>query len=136
MPKKLRAIHLDDEIYEKVSAIYKIKNFSTISEFVDNAIREWFERDASQDGSVYMSKQLVSLVESTIRQSEQRINRMLFKLAVSDTELKHIIAAYYSADEDYLKEIHDRSIREVRVTNGLLNVSKMIQEKEDTSWLD
>ena len=129
-------IYLDEELYGKIQKLYKIKNFRTISEFFETAMIEWFERDASEEGSVYMSKQLVSLVESTIRQSEQRINRMLFKLAVSDTELKHIIAAYYSADEDYLKEIHDRSIREVRVTNGLLNVSKMIQEKEDTSWLD
>ena len=129
-------IYLDEELYGKIQKLYKIKNFRTISEFFETAMIEWFERDASEEGSVYMSKQLVSLVESTIRQSEQRVNRMLFKLAVSDTELKHIIAAYYSADEDYLKEIHDRSIREVRVTNGLLNVSKMIQEKEDTSWLD
>ena len=129
-------IYLDEELYGKIQKLYKIKNFRTISEFFETAMIEWFERDASEEGSVYMSKQLVSLVESTIRQSEQRINRMLFKLAVSDTELKHIIAAYYSADEDYLREIHDRSIREVRVTNGILNVSKMIQEKEDTSWLD
>lgn len=121
MPKKLRAIHLDDEIYEKVSAIYKIKNFSTISEFVDNAIREWFERDASQDGSVYMSKQLVSLVESTIRQSEQRKERYGEETAETVFNSCHdtIAGAFgpLSQDAEFLsKQLGSRTARTGSVT--------------------
>ena len=131
MAKKLRAIHLDDEIYEKISAVYKIKNFRTISEFVDNAIKEWFARDAGQEVSMYMSKQLVSLVENTIRMSEQRINRILFKIAVSDAEMKHVLAEYFSLDEGFLEDAHDRSVLEVRQNNGILNLSQVMSEARE-----
>ena len=131
MAKKLRAIHLDDEIYEKISAVYKLKNFRTISEFVDNAIKEWFARDAGQEVSMYISKQLVSLVENTIRMSEQRIKRILFKIAVSDAEMKHVLAEYFSLDEGFLEDAHDRSIREVRQNNGILNLSQVMSEARE-----
>ena len=130
------SFYLDAENYKTALAMYKTKNFSTISELMNTALKEWIVRNVSQKSMTFVAQELCAQVENSIQVFERRVSHMLFKLAVSDTELKHIIAAYYSADEDYLREIHDRSIREVRVTNGLLNVSKMIQEKEDTSWPD
>ena len=132
LAKKQRIIYLDDEIFEKIVAVYKIKNFRTISEFVDNAIREWFARDAGQESSMYMSRQLVSMVENTIRLSEQRINRLLFKIAVSDTEMKHVlVSGYKRIDPDFLDKIHDKSVREVRQKNGTLDLRVIAEEVQE-----
>ena len=137
MAKKQRTIYLEDDIYDKISAIYKIKNFSTISELVETAIKEWLAREAGQEASLYLSRQLVSTIENTIRLSEQRINRILFKLAVSDTELKHVIAEGYTIDQKYLDKIHEKGIREVRQTNGILNLKDVIEaEKGLDEWND
>ena len=130
MAKKQRIIYLDDEVYEKIQAVYKIKNFRSISEFVDNAIKEWFAKDAGQEASMYMSRQLVSLVENAIRQSEQRINRVLYKLAVGDAELKYVVAIGSKFKKmELLPKIHDKSAREVRTTNGILNLKTIIEQQ-------
>ena len=130
MAKKQRIIYLDDEVYEKIQAVYKIKNFRSISEFVDNAIKEWFAKDAGQEASMYMSRQLVSLVENAIRQSEQRINRVLYKLAVGDAELKYVVAIGSKFKKmELLPKIHDKSEREVRTTNGILNLKTIIEQQ-------
>ena len=126
-------IYLDDELYEKTRALYKIKNFKSISSFIQTAMEERFARDAGQEASQYMSKQLVSMVESTIRLSEQRINRMLFKLAVGDAELKRVIAiaSRFKNKIHLMDEIHEQSLREVRVTNGILNLKNTLEHTSD-----
>lgn len=132
MAKKQHIIYLDDELFEKIVAVYKLKNFRTISEFVDNTIREWFARDAGQESSMYMSRQLVAMVENALRMSEQRINRILFKIAVSDAEMKHVLVSGFKRIEpDFLTKIHDKSEREVRLENGILNLRKIVEEVQD-----
>lgn len=121
------SIYLDAELFETISQIYKRKNFSSISELINKAVEEWLAREAGQIASTYMSKDLVTLIENTIQLSERRINRMLFKLAVSDAELKHVLATEYSIDGKFLEKIHERSEREVRLTNGMLNLNQVIE---------
>lgn len=124
------SIYLDTELFETISQIYKMKNFSSISELINKAVEEWLAREAGQIASTYMSKDLVTLIENTIQLSERRINRMLFKLAVSDAELKHVLATEYSIDEKFLERIHERSEREVRLTNGMLNLKQVIDGQD------
>ena len=123
-------IYLDTELFETISQIYKVKNFSSISELINKAVEEWLARETGQAASGYISKELVTLIENTILLSERRINRILFKLAVSDTELKHVIAEGYTIDEKYLDKIHEKGIREVRQTNGILDLKKVIEAQK------
>ena len=77
-----------------------------------------------------ISKDIATIVENTIQLSERRINRILFKLAVSDTELKHVIAEGYTIDEKYLEKLHEKGIREVRQTNGILDLKQVIEAQK------
>ena len=117
---------IETENYEMIMALYKIRNFSCVSELVNQAIEEWLARDAGQVVNRIISKDIASVLESTIQMSERRINRILFKLAVSDAELKHVLATEYSIDERYLERIHERSEREIRLINGMLNLNQAI----------
>ncbi len=65
--------------------------------------------------------------------SERRINRILFKLAVGDAELKHVVAvASQFRDRDgILKRIHEKSEKEVRGNNGLLSLKTALEQTDE-----
>ena len=59
---------------------------------------------------------------------------------VSDAEIKKVLAMEFDFDEDTLADIYDRSIREVRSTNGFVNLIETVkrtdEERESFRWRD
>ena len=131
MSKKV-TIYLEDDTYAKISTSYKIRNFRTMSELVETALKEWLAKGMGQEVSGFLSKQLIAQIQSTIWMSEQRLNRTLFKIAVSDTELKYVLVnGYKRIDPDFLDKVYDKSVREVRQKNGILDLKAVVEEIED-----
>ena len=58
---------------------------------------------------------------------------MLFKLAVGDAELKRVItiASRFKTRIHLMDEIHEQSLREVRITNGILNLKNTLEHTND-----
>ena len=131
MSKKV-TIYLEDDTYTKISTSYKIRNFRTMSELVETALKEWLAKGMGQEVSGFLSKQLIAQIQSTIWMSEQRLNRTLFKIAVSDTELKYVLVnGYKRIDPDFLDKVYDKSVREVRQKNGILDLRSVVEEIQD-----
>ena len=131
MSKKV-TVYLEDDTYAKISTSYKIRNFRTMSELVETALKEWLAKGMGQEVSGFLSKQLIAQIQSTIWMSEQRLNRTLFKIAVSDTELKHVlVSGFKRIDPDFLDKVADKSLREVRQKNGILDLKAVVEEIED-----
>ena len=130
--KVRHSIILEEDNYVAASAMYKLKNFRNVSELVNRALEEYLARQAGQRVESILSQEMVSVIENTILLSERRINRILFKLAVGDAEMKHVIAiASQFIDKDgLLKKIHEQSEREVRITNGLLNFNTVLEQRK------
>ena len=129
--KVRHSIYFEQDTYESAVSICKLRNCSSISELINRALEEYLAREAGQTMMKLLSKEMISVVENTILMSERRINHILFKLAVGDAEMKHVMAEYFSLDEGFLEEAHDRSIREVRQTNGILNLAQVMSEARE-----
>ena len=131
MSKKV-TVYLEDDTYAKISTSYKIRNFRTMSELVETALKEWVAKGMGQEVSGFLSKQLIAQIQSTIWMSEQLLNRTLFKIAVSDTELKYVLVnGYKRIDPDFLDKVYDKSVREVRQKNGILDLRSVVEEIQD-----
>ena len=66
---------------------------------------------------------LESVIGAKVRDSEERICRLLFKLAVDQNYLAKILARECETYDTYLlEEIRQESIREVKETNGTLRI--------------
>jgi len=126
--KVRHSIYFEQDTYESAVSICKLRNFSSISELINRALEEYLARESGQTMMKLLSKEMISVVENTILMSERRINHILFKLAVGDAEMKHVMAEYFSLDEGFLEDAHDRSVREVRQTNGILNLAQVMSE--------
>ena len=129
--KVRHSIYFEQDTYESAVSICKLRNFSSISELINRALEEYLAREAGQTMMKLLSKEMISVVENTILMSERRINHILFKLAVGDAEMKYVLAEYFSLDEGFLEDAHDRSIREVRQNNGILNLAQVMSEARE-----
>ena len=77
---------------------------------------------------------LESVIGGKIRDTEERLARILFKLAVDQNFLAHMIGDIDRYDEGYLEQRRIDSIHEVKRTNGSLT-AKEIMESDD-GWQD
>ncbi|MBO4652011.1 MAG: hypothetical protein J5649_01700 [Lachnospiraceae bacterium] len=130
---------IDAKSYKLIQSIYKLKGFKSPSALVNQAISDWFARDAGKDVTGYLRKELHDELDA-IKMYQYRLSQALFRLAVSDAEIKKVLAMEFDFDEDTLADIYDRSIREVRSTNGFVNlietVKRIDEERESFRWRD
>ena len=116
-------IRMTDEMIsacEKYAAEYNAGNSNA---FVRDAIKfyiEWLNRESTE---MFLTPALESVITAKLRDSENRISRMLFKLAVGQNFLAHLYASTMDCDEIFIKTLYTDAQDEVRETNGSVSVT-------------
>lgn len=116
-------IRMTDEMIsacEKYAAEYNAGNANA---FVRDAIEfyiEWLNRESTEK---FLTPALESVITAKLRDSENRISRMLFKLAVGQNFLAHLYASTIDVDEVLVKTLYADAQDEVRETNGSVSVT-------------
>ena len=76
----------------------------------------------------FLTPALESVIDGKIKDSEDRIARIIFKLAVDQNFLAHLIGNQYDYREENLEEIRRDCMEEVRSTNGQLSLTKAYRD--------
>ena len=105
----------------EVDHIYKSDNCSTRTEFIEKAVRFYLGYLNEESGVNYISPMITETVKAEIKGTEQRLARLLFKVAVELGKLSHMLAAVNEIDEETLSDLHTMCINEVRKINGIIN---------------
>ena len=105
----------------EVDHIYKSDNCSTRTEFIEKAVRFYLGYLNEQSGVNYISPMITETVKAEIKGTEQRLARLMFKVAVELGKLSHMLAAVNEIDEETLRDLHTMCINEVRKINGIIN---------------
>ena len=96
-------------------------NVRSRNEFVNEALRFYCGYLTSQQAENYLLQSLSSVVTGTVQDSENRIARMDFKLAVEISKLAHVIAYTHEVDEQALHQLHIKCVDEVKHINGAVD---------------
>ena len=122
-------IRMTDEMIsacEKYAAEYNAGNANA---FVRDAIEfyiEWLNRESTEK---FLTPALESVITGKLRDSENRISRMLFKLAVGQNFLAHLYASTIDCDEVFIKTLYADAKDEVRETNGSIRVTDVFKNR-------
>ncbi len=130
METQKHRVTFNEENYLLAAAIHKTYGFKNVSELINAALEEWIVRKTTQQASRYLSKEVAQIIEQTVGEMTRRINRMMFKLAVSDAEMKHVLAHAYSMDEDELRGLRPHCEQEVRIAQGLLPMEDVARDHQ------
>ena len=121
MAKEKMAVYFQPETMRKVEQEYKEDNCSSKTEFIENAVKFYIGYLRQQEEVNYLSPMITETVKAQIKGTEQRLARLLFKVAVELGKLSHMTAAMNDVDGETLEKLHGMCVNEVRKINGIID---------------
>ena len=95
-----------------------LSNCRNQNEFVEEAINFYSSYVKSKNDFAVLPPIVVSALRATIQSSEDRISRLLFKLAVELSMTMNVVAAEKKVSDEDLERLRSRCIREVKQSHG------------------
>lgn len=106
------------ETLDKVESIYREDNCRSKSEFIEKSVEFYYGYLTSQDKNGYLPSVVTSTLKSIVAESDNRQNRMLFKLAVEIAILQNLMATTQEIDSLSLERLRGECVKEVKRLNG------------------
>jgi len=128
--KEKFALWVYPETMEKVRKTYKDANCRSQSEFIEQAIEFYWGYLTAKGNTNYLSPIILSTIQGTLNCVEDRLARLLFKLAVEMSMTMHVLAAQGDVDEDTIKRLRGYCVEEVKRINGRISFDKAWQHQK------
>ena len=116
--KKKFALWVYPETLDKVAEIYRTDNCESKSEFIEKAIRFYIGYLTSEDKKGYLPSVVTSTLKSIVAESDNRQNRMIFKLAVEIAIMQNLMASLNEIDPLSMERLRGECVQEVKRLSG------------------
>ena len=120
------ALRMSPETQQLVRELYPRDNCRTQNEFIEKAIRFYSGYVSGQDACEFLPAALTDALRSTVHDSEGRVCRLLFKLAVEQDMVMNVLAAGMEIPQEDLDRLRGRCVREVKSTNGSVTLKDAV----------
>ena len=125
--KKRYTVWLSDDAIRKSYAAIMSKGFPTRSDFIEKAISFYSGYLFEEDHLDFLSDVLLQAIKGTVASSENRIARLLFKIAVEMAKLEQMLASINDMDEETMRRLHIRCVNEVKKINGIIKMEGAVR---------
>lgn len=115
------------EVMQDIEKIYKDNNCKSKSEFIEKAVKFYLGYLKEESNVDYLAPLITSMVDAVIGGTEQRLARLLFKIAVELGKVSHMLAAVNDLDDETLRKLHILCVDEVRKINGIISYEKAVK---------
>ena len=115
------SIRVDTDLVELADTYIRSSTVKNRTERIEDALRFYLGFLTAQKAEDYLLQSLSSVMTGTVQDSENRLARMDFKIAVELSKLSQVIAYSHDIDEDALKRLHLKCLEEVRRINGAID---------------
>ncbi len=112
------ALFIKKSTLEMVEAMYKSDNCNRKSEYIEKAIIFYSGFLSSNKNSNYLPKVITSTVKGTIEETENRLARIMFKLAVELAMTMNVVAFTNDIPKETLSRLRGECVKEVKRLNG------------------
>ena len=129
--KRKFALWISRDTIELAKQHYKDDNCSSASEFIEKAILFYLGYLSSQENQDYLAQVIPATVKGILDESENRIRRLLFKMAVEMAVSENILAAVCDVNQTELTRLRGQCVQEIRKTNGLLSFETALKWQQD-----
>ncbi|MBR1483695.1 MAG: hypothetical protein IJ598_12125 [Ruminococcus sp.] len=130
--KNKYTIWMYPETWEKVKELYKEAGCPRKSDFIEQAVRFYVGYMTAENKANFLPNMFLSNMRSIVRESDNRNNRMLFKLAVEIAMVENILANLSKYDPLSVERLRGQCIEEVKGINGMMQFEDAVDWQE--SW--
>mgnify|MGYP000778562937 FL=1 len=127
--KKSTTIWLRPSVISRMDGWLEADNCQSRSEFVDKALRFYMGYLGTEDNTAYLSQAILTAIQGTLDDNNNRLCRILFKCAVELNMLCHTIAAHFRTDPIHTRELRAYAVDEVKRTNGQVSFESAVQQQ-------
>lgn len=120
IPKDKRkfALWLYPETLEKIKRLYTEDDCRSKSEFIEKAVQFYIDHLTAADDHSMLPNAMLSSMKSIVAESDNRLSRLLFKLAVELAVTMNVVAANSDIDDVSLERLKGECVKEVKRLNG------------------
>ena len=122
-------LRLDDVTRWKIECWYKKSGCQSRNEVVERAVNFYADYLAGQENGV-LPAAIQSAIDGRLSLLEDRMARILYKLAVETDMGMSAVLDCIQVDADYLRRLRSNSVKNVKATNGLLTF-----EQKEKEWV-
>ena len=119
------------ETLKDVEIHYRNDNCKSQSEFIEKSIKFYVGYLDEEKSVNYISPMITETVKAQIKGTEQRLARLIFKVAVELGKLSHMTAAMNDVDDETLKSLHAMCVTEVRKINGIIDYEDAVEYQKE-----
>ena len=130
MNKKRTTIWLTQDVMDRLDEMTKTDDSKSRSEFIERAIKFYDGYNRSTLENQYLPVAISSAVQGTVKSSEDRISKLLYKNTV---ELSMVMNVLSAIADDTLKKLRVKCMNEVKATNGKISFEE-INKYQKGSW--
>ena len=125
------ALWVYPQTMKDVEVHFKSDSCKSQSEFIEKAIRFYIGYLDEEKSVNYISPMITETVKAQIKGTEQRLARLLFKVAVELGKLSHMLAAANDVDDETLRQLHIMCVNEVRKINGIIDYEDAVEYQRE-----
>ena len=118
---------IDPETDRKVKTAMQLANCRSQNEFVERALRFYCDYLMASDCTTILPPLYLSALRGTVQDTENRICRLLFKLAVEQDMVMNVLAAGMEISEDVLHNLRSRCVQNVKKTSGSVTLDDAVR---------
>lgn len=123
--KQRTTIWLNPETMNQLDEMSERSNSKSRSEFIERAIMFYDGYNRSTAENQYLPIALSSALNGIVKVSEDRLAKLLFKNTVELAMMMNVISATADIDDETLKKLRIKCIKEVKGTNGKINFEEV-----------
>ena len=118
MNKTRFALWIGNETLKLVQDHYRQDNCKSMSEFIEKAVLFYIGYVASGKSKSFLPNVITSTMKSIVSESDTRMSRLLFKLAVEMAMMMNLIAYDHDLDKESIRQLRGQCVGEVKRLNG------------------
>ena len=128
MSEKIRfQMRISPDTDSKIKKAMEVDNCQSQIEFVEKALRFYCGYVSASNSMEVLPPPLASAIRGSIQDTENRIARLLFKVAVELDMVMNVVAARMKTDDETLKRLRARCVQEVKQTGGAVTFDAAVK---------
>lgn len=116
--KVRKAFYIEEDLLKQADTLLEQADVRSRNEFVNQALKFYIGYLTSEKIENYMLSTIASVMHATVKDSENRMARAMYKMAVETSKLSHVIAYSHGVDEETLRKLQAKCAEEVKRVNG------------------
>jgi len=123
-------IYIDRDLHEIIQSYLRQADCRSRNEFINKAIRHYIAFLQKENDNEFLTPALESVLSGMLGGMEDRMARMMFKLAVELSMTMHILAAQGEVDEGTLVRLRGYCVDEVKRLGGKISFDRAYEHQK------